>query len=106
MSGMDRKPKFFCESCGEEVRQNAKLCPHCGRFFASVKCPSCGYSGDARVFKEGCPVCGYAFRPGGPSPEPGDGSSGKRGADPLPWWMYAASIGLLVLLVIVILLRK
>ncbi len=56
----DSVPKFFCENCGKEVRRNANMCPHCGRFFASVKCPACNYTGDESQFRNGCPRCGYA----------------------------------------------
>ena len=52
--------KFFCESCGSEVPRNAKVCPVCGRFFASVRCPKCGRTGTNDDFKNGCPSCGYA----------------------------------------------
>jgi uncharacterized membrane protein YvbJ len=41
---VNKKPRFFCDNCGSEVGQNAKACQNCGRFFASVRCPSCGYS--------------------------------------------------------------
>ena len=34
--------KFFCENCGTEVPGKARICPVCGKFFASVKCPKCG----------------------------------------------------------------
>lgn len=52
--------KFFCENCGAEVPQNAKVCRHCGRFFSSVRCPSCGTTGTNKTFENGCPNCGYA----------------------------------------------
>mgnify|MGYP002627350297 CR=1 FL=1 len=55
--------KFFCESCGEEVPQNARVCAHCGRFFSSVRCPVCGETGNPNKFSDGCPKCGYAFEP-------------------------------------------
>jgi uncharacterized membrane protein YvbJ len=101
-----KRPKFFCESCGEEVRQNDRVCPHCGRFFSSVKCPSCGFSGDAKRFREGCPKCGYAIYGKGFTPATREVPKKKETADPLPWWMYAASALLLALLVAIILLWK
>ena len=55
------KPKYFCENCGEEVAANARFCPHCGKFFAAVRCPSCGYMGSVNDFKSGCPRCHYAM---------------------------------------------
>jgi len=106
------KPKFFCEFCGTEVKQNDKLCSHCGKFFASVKCPSCGFSGDSRIFRDGCPACGYAFpaqaqRPGGVlHPGAKKKKPAKESTDPLPWWIYAASLFLVVIFILVIVLRK
>lgn len=55
-----KKAKFFCENCGAEVPENAKLCKKCGKFFISVRCPSCGRTGTSKEFKKGCPSCGYA----------------------------------------------
>ena len=60
---MNKQPKFFCENCNAEVRRDAMICPYCGRFFASVRCPSCGFTGTHKEFKDGCPSCGYAFTP-------------------------------------------
>ena len=58
---MDKKQaKFFCENCGTEVAQNARLCKKCGRFFSSVRCPVCGKTGSSNAFLNGCPSCGYA----------------------------------------------
>jgi predicted RNA-binding Zn-ribbon protein involved in translation (DUF1610 family) len=58
----DKPAKFFCENCGAEVPQNAKFCKKCGRFFTSVKCPRCSYTGPVSAFIDGCPNCGYAER--------------------------------------------
>ncbi len=55
-----KKAKFFCENCGAEVPENAKLCKKCGKFFISVRCPNCGRTGTSKEFKKGCPTCGYA----------------------------------------------
>ncbi|MDR0501766.1 MAG: zinc ribbon domain-containing protein [Treponema sp.] len=57
---MKKKPRFFCDNCGSEVDNGAKTCPGCGRFFSSVRCPSCGFSGDDKLFLKGCPSCGYS----------------------------------------------
>lgn len=54
------KAKFFCESCGVEVNQNARVCTNCGKFFSSVRCPNCGKTGRTEEFIHGCPDCGYA----------------------------------------------
>ncbi|TVR59022.1 MAG: zinc ribbon domain-containing protein [Spirochaetaceae bacterium] len=51
--------RFFCENCGREVKHDAKVCPGCGRFFSSVRCPRCSFSGEADLFVFGCPNCGY-----------------------------------------------
>jgi predicted RNA-binding Zn-ribbon protein involved in translation (DUF1610 family) len=94
-------PRFFCENCGAEVPQNAKNCPKCGRFFASVKCPSCGFTGEEALFKGGCPVCGYSAQGGKILPWPGTGDSpGKKAklsaAPSLPLWVYIAAVLALV----------
>lgn len=58
-----KEAKFFCESCGNEVKRNAKFCSKCGKIFASVRCPKCGKVGNTEQFKAGCPRCGYAVTP-------------------------------------------
>ncbi len=105
---MNKKPKFFCEFCGAEVKQNDKICKKCGKFFASVKCPKCGKTGDSRLFSDGCPVCGYAVPPDTPFPARNAGrrqSAGDRAHrhsdDPLPLWVYAGA-GLLCAIGIII----
>ena len=55
-----KAPKFFCENCGEEVKENAKICTHCGKFFTNIRCPKCFHQGDSSEFKNGCPECGYS----------------------------------------------
>ncbi len=57
------KAKFFCESCGAEVAQNARVCTNCGKFFSAVRCPHCGRVGTTEEFIHGCPECGYAVPP-------------------------------------------
>lgn len=56
----NKKAKFFCENCGEEVPEKAKICTHCGKFFTNVRCPKCGHQGNHRDFSNGCPNCGYS----------------------------------------------
>jgi len=90
---MKKKPRFFCDNCGTEVAQNAKACERCGRFFASVRCPACGYTGSEKVFSGGCPSCGYSAPPpsstGRYNPPP---PVEKIPARPLPLWVYLLSI--------------
>ncbi|MDP3179404.1 MAG: zinc ribbon domain-containing protein [Spirochaetaceae bacterium] len=94
-----KRPRYFCESCGAEVRADAKICPHCGSFFSSVKCPRCGHIGESADFRAGCPVCGYALAA---NPPPDDIKPAPIPADPLPWWVYplvaAIVLGLILLL--------
>lgn len=52
--------QFFCENCGAEVPEKAKVCTHCGKFFSSVRCPKCAWTGLSKDFKDGCPKCGYS----------------------------------------------
>jgi hypothetical protein len=86
-------PHFFCEYCGAEVRRDARLCPRCGRFFSSVKCPKCGFVGTADAFDSGCPDCGYAVAA---NPPPEDLKPAPLPAKPLPWWAFAV-VALLIL---------
>lgn len=96
-----KSPKYFCEHCGREVKGNAKVCPHCGRFFSSVKCPRCGYSGRPEDFTGGCPVCGYGL--GKPAPGEGDAHAGRRApTDPLPAWVYLIALFALVIAVMLL----
>lgn len=104
------RPKFFCEFCGTEVKQNDRVCTHCGKFFASVRCPSCGFTGVSKLFRDGCPACGYAVftdrrsRSGGYTEEI---KKAKRGdTDPLPWWIYLVSVLFVLGVFILILLQK
>jgi rRNA maturation protein Nop10 len=88
-------PRFFCENCGAEVPRAAKNCPRCGKYFASVKCPGCGFVGEEELFKEGCPVCGYSTAPakesGGQS-WAGPSAAAKRPAGSLPFWVYLVTL--------------
>ncbi len=103
-------PKFFCENCNNEVKRNTKVCPHCGRFFASVKCPSCHYAGSSDEFIGGCPSCGYAVHSESEKQNVNKRNrkqynqnqyKSNRYEDPLPWWIYSLVIGLLGGLIIV-----
>ena len=94
MPGLSKKasknPRFFCESCGTEVPRNAKNCPNCGKLFASILCPSCGFAGEEALFKGGCPVCGYSSGKGdGAFPDfPREFPETKKPAGALPLWVY------------------
>ncbi|MDR1419710.1 MAG: zinc ribbon domain-containing protein [Treponema sp.] len=96
-----KSPKFFCEHCGAQVARDARACPRCGRFFASVRCPACGYTGAESLFAGGCPSCGYSS----PSQRRGPFSPVKkpaRSTGPLPLWIYLFSV--LALLCVIVLL--
>lgn len=119
MASGSRQAKFFCEHCGEEVPQSARFCRKCGRFFASVRCPACGFTGKQEQFSKGCPKCGYAvggshkggsrgLANGRPAkskgrfpfhlPEFSGGPASDRAQqqeDSLPGWVYAFTIAIL-----------
>ena len=118
-----KEAKFFCESCGNEVPRNARVCPTCGKFFASVRCPQCGRTGTNDDFKTGCPDCGYAVNPdtmyGGYIPPAksnikyknngnGRGAFGRSKTaaaysdSSLPVWVYVFTIMVLTILVILL----
>ena len=91
---MNKKPRFFCDNCGYEVDRDAKACAHCGRFFASVRCPSCGYTSSEKAFSNGCPSCGYSAPPaaGQPVRLPETDNRPQIPTHPLPLWVYLLSI--------------
>lgn len=124
-----KEAKFFCESCGSEVPRNSKVCPTCGKFFASVRCPKCFATGTNDDFRNGCPRCGYAINPdqmngngsGNILLNPfGAGSKNKKNRKSsldwsifhgkkssytytesgLPIWIYASSVVVLLILMI------
>jgi ribosomal protein L37E len=95
-------PRFFCENCGAEVHRNTQTCPRCGRYFASVRCPACGFTGEEGLFKGGCPVCGYsASREKAPS-WPEKKKPEKTAVGALPWWVYFLTIIALICVVVVL----
>ena len=123
MAGSNTKPKYFCENCGEEVAANARFCPHCGKFFAAVRCPSCGYMGSVNDFKNGCPRCHYAMSQEdiyGPGQVPSflqekntkkakkpkkqrSRAARKNSSSDVPTWLLVASVILLIGLIIALL---
>ena len=127
-SNNSKEAKFFCESCGSEVPRNSRVCPTCGKFFASVRCPQCGKTGTNDDFKKGCPSCGYAVNPdlanSSASFQPGlsninykhlNSVSGFRNAfyskkkkktgyveSGLPIWIYISTVVVLIILVAIL----
>ena len=108
---MKKKPRFFCDNCGTEVDRDVKACPKCGRFFAAVRCPSCGYSGADEMFQGGCPMCGYSAPPPSGARDASlqdvkkrklfhHGNSGST--EPLPAWTYIISIIILLAVIALI----
>jgi predicted amidophosphoribosyltransferase len=98
-----KAPRYFCENCGAEVKRDAKVCPECGRFFASVKCPQCGHIGQVDEFVSGCPVCGYSDPAKGNAAQTHKVSTRPQGNEgqPLPLWTYLASfLGLCLVLIL------
>jgi hypothetical protein len=95
-----RKPRFFCDGCGAEVSATSKKCPRCGKFFASMLCPRCGFCGEHDAFVNGCPACGYAASSLGPvsgqAAADAAASAAPTAADP-PQWAYIVCIAILVL---------
>jgi len=83
-----KSPKFFCENCGAEVPREEKRCPKCGRYFASVRCPACGFTGEEALFKGGCPVCGYSSEGASSKSGQGDFPEKARPTGALPVWVY------------------
>ena len=112
IDSMNKQPKFFCENCNAEVRRDAMICPYCGRFFASVRCPPCGFTGTHKEFKDGCPSCGYAFTPDAQENKKsktikkkfhivrytGHKDDIRTDTDPLPLWIYGLVLSLCVIL--------
>jgi uncharacterized membrane protein YvbJ len=100
-------PLFYCDSCGAEVSRDALACPKCGRKFASIRCPACGFSGEEGLFNDGCPKCGYQVLPGkGRHQNKRIASASGRGekASPtspsggaLPVWAYFLTIAFFIL---------
>ena len=114
-----KKAKFYCESCGSEVPQNAKFCGTCGKFFTFVRCPNCLFTGESKIFTNGCPKCGYAVKPDNFGGGNSSGTNTKRFSfsdlftsnnvnnryskkddSSLPVWIYIAVIAALIAVVL------
>jgi len=97
---MKKSPRFFCDNCGFEVGHEVKACPYCGRFFASVRCPSCSFTGGEKMFLNGCPMCGYSTASAPKTIDKTPKTKKKRRySEPVPPWFYLVSaIALLVII--------
>jgi uncharacterized membrane protein YvbJ len=96
---------FFCDNCGTEVRRDSKRCPGCGRYFAFVLCPQCGFTGEEFLFKDGCPECGYCAPPAGNTPDrPLERRQGfaKVRAGKLPLWVYVLTAAALLAVAVIL----
>ena len=85
-----KKAKFFCEFCGNEVKQHDKVCQYCGK------------TGRTEEFTHGCPACGYAVHGSryGTKGKLGLGGRNKSYDGSLPFWIYILVIAVLIALVI------
>jgi len=103
---MKKKPRFFCDHCGNEVSGDVKSCSNCGRYFSAVRCPSCNYSGPDEMFKAGCPMCGYSAPPPPKSkpvrPKKTAFSWNKQDHAQMPAWTYIVSIIVVLAIIAVI----
>jgi predicted RNA-binding Zn-ribbon protein involved in translation (DUF1610 family) len=97
---------FFCDNCGAEVQRDSKRCPGCGRYFAFVRCPQCGFTGEEFLFKEGCPQCGYCALPAENGDAPERPMEGKRKgfarAGKLPLWVYVLTAAALLAVAVIL----
>jgi len=99
---MKRKPRFYCDNCENEVGDDVKVCPFCGRNFISIRCPNCSYSGPDRMFQNGCPMCGYSAAPSKPPKytmlKPPRAKT-RPPSEPIPFWSYITVFITLFLLI-------
>jgi predicted RNA-binding Zn-ribbon protein involved in translation (DUF1610 family) len=107
-------PRFYCDTCGAEVPQDAKNCPKCDRIFASVRCPVCGFSGEIEQFAKGCPTCGYSAESAATGSTAMNASRSKSPAheqevheasDGLPLWVYIVTAAAVVIALTLLFLR-
>jgi uncharacterized membrane protein YvbJ len=99
-----------CEKCGHSVPRNAQRCTYCGQPFNGIKCPRCEFQGDAGLFSQGCPACGFAGdidgistknNPGQHNKKPeSDFGKKKKNKKMLPLFIYRIA-GIIVFLLIV-----
>ena len=48
---------FICDFCNTAVDENSTSCPKCKLAFSNTRCPICGFIGNTKMFKRGCPKC-------------------------------------------------
>ena len=103
-----KEAKFFCESCGSEVPRNSRVCPTCGKFFASVRCPH-SLTGGNSYNSAGSRFGNNKNKAGRFGVRGMLGLTNKRSAvnnsntyveSGLPFWVYLISIRILIALVI------
>ena len=100
MANNNNSAKFFCENCGSEVPENAKLCKKCGKFFISVRCP-CGYAGNKKNSHgelstvEKAKALSRLFS----NADSSISERKQKHSDPLPMWIYAVTLTLLALVI-------
>jgi predicted RNA-binding Zn-ribbon protein involved in translation (DUF1610 family) len=102
------KARFFCGNCGAEVGPKAERCPSCRKYFTHVKCPQCGFEGNAESFIRGCPSCGFLIRRDAAVPEVEAPNARQEPSFHLPRSFYriaAVILVAIVILLVVILLR-
>jgi len=92
-------PYFYCENCGQNVSSSLDICPGCGQEFSSVRCPSCGFTGEAPLFKIKCPQCGYSGIQNTSSYKKTDLIKPGKNRKQLPVWLYSALIGIMVVVI-------
>jgi uncharacterized membrane protein YvbJ len=81
-------------------------CPGCLRQFTAVRCPQCGFEGEAEQFSAGCPACGHMRPTLGDAPSHANGSMRAprgRARRALPARFYlVAGIGLSALVLVLL----
>jgi len=96
-----KAPSFYCENCGREVNSNLNTCPGCGEKFISVRCPSCGFTGESYLFNNKCPQCGFSgsYSDNFKKNRNLDNKNIKETGKYLPSWLYKVLIGLLLIVI-------
>ncbi len=97
-----KAPSFYCENCGREVNPNLNICPGCGEKFISVRCPSCGFTGESYLFNKKCPQCGFSGADSDNLKKDGNlyNKNVKETGKYFPSWLYKVLIGILVVVIL------